>query len=64
MKLRTPEARTGQAKQETFAGIGRGGVRQVKTYRRIAISLGPIVALLLAGAANWKVGGGPTLFGP
>jgi len=36
----------------------------MKTLRRMAISLGPIVALLIAGAANWRVGGGPTLFGP
>ncbi len=35
----------------------------MKTLRRMAISLGPIVALLLAGAANWRVGG-PSLFGP
>jgi hypothetical protein len=29
----------------------------VKTLKRIAISLGSLAALALAGAAHWRVGG-------
>jgi hypothetical protein len=40
-------------------GIRRGRESQMKrTLIRIAISLGPIVAVILAGIDFWKVGGG------
>jgi len=32
------------------------GVIQVKYAKRLAAALGSVVALLLAGAANWKIG--------
>jgi hypothetical protein len=47
--------------QTSFPANGRQGVRQVKAFKRIALSLGPIIGLLVIGIANWKVGGGPTL---
>jgi hypothetical protein len=36
--------------------LGRKGVRTLKALRRLAIAMGTLVAVLLAGAANVKIG--------
>jgi hypothetical protein len=62
MKLRasgSEQTHRNKEAQTSFPGIGRGRVSQMKrTLIRIAIPLGPIVAVLIVGIEIWRIGGG------
>lgn len=61
LAIRRLVPQNGDARHPPFRGYRGDGygtgkeVKEMRLYRRLAASLGSIVALLLAGGAHWKV---------